>query len=328
MVRHKAFGLRIWSNQTIPYLPEVDDANPADLSIYVGEEPSVIGQLDPIYPPPGRPELHDTCRFVYRIRDTGMLFIRYEDDTKFYIDSENRNIWTTWVAPYTIEDMATYLLGPVLGFILRRMGLVALHASSFVVGDRAVALVGSARAGKSTTVAALALRGYSILADDVSAIEPTGDDRFLVRSSYPQVRLWPESSRMLYGSASALPPITPNWDKRDFHLSETTQFQETPVVLGAVYFLEGRVDETNAPRVESIQGAELLIKLVENTYGNVLLDDSMRAAEFATLGRLIHTVPMKRIVPHASPHQLDNLCDLVLSDAQQLLSQEFSSSGR
>ena len=49
-------------------------------------------------------------------------------------------------------------LGPVFAFVLRLRGAVTFHASAVRIGD-AVAFLGPQGAGKSTTAAALALRG-------------------------------------------------------------------------------------------------------------------------------------------------------------------------
>ena len=53
---------------------------------------------------------------------------------------------------------------------LRLRGVPALHASAVAVGGAALAVVGSAGAGKSTTAAARAARGHAVVADDVLAL--------------------------------------------------------------------------------------------------------------------------------------------------------------
>ena len=100
--------------------------------------------------------------------------------------------------PYTVEYMATYLLGPILGYILRLHDIVALHASSVVIDGQAVAMVGGPEAGKSTTAAAMAIRGFPVLADDVTALDPCPQG-FMVRPAYPHLRLWPASAESLCG---------------------------------------------------------------------------------------------------------------------------------
>ena len=54
-------------------------------------------------------------------------------------------------------------------------------------------------------------------------------------------------------------------------------------------------------------------------------DKEMRAQEFALLGRLITSVPVRRLRPNEDPSQIDKLCALV-SEAYGTLNGRFSPS--
>jgi hypothetical protein len=315
MYRYTAYGLTILATQPIPELIAVEGTADPDITISVGERPDVRDAYLPVSgaaaPVAGADERH-----VYRLSPSGMVAFRYSDGTEFFLSPGGDHIWTTWVSPYTVADMATYLLGPVLGYALRLRGTVALHASAVAVEGRAIALVGGAGAGKSTTAACFALKGYSILADDVSAIDNEGDG-FHVRPAYPHLRLWPASVTTLLGGADALRPITPNWDKRDFPLQEHQAFRTSPLPLAAVYIFGDRSNEDRAPYVEPISPREGFINLVGNTYGNTLLDPVMRAHEFDVLTRMTNEVPVRRVVPHDSHQLIGKLCDTILDDLQR-----------
>ncbi len=58
--------------------------------------------------------------------------------------------------------------------------------------------------------------------------------------------------------------------------------------------------------------------LVANTYSTSLLDKAMRAQEFELLGRVVASVPLRRVIPHADPIYLPRLCDVILDDFQTL----------
>ena len=166
--------------------------------------------------------------------------LEYADGTQFWLNREGTEVWATWPENSTIEDTATYLLGPVLGRLLRLRGVTCLHASAVAFGEQAVAFVGPAGAGKSTTAAALALRGHAILSDDVVALAER-DASFYVHPAYPYLCLWPESVQTIYGSADALPQLSANYEKRCLSLGkQELPFEERPLPLAAIYILGER----------------------------------------------------------------------------------------
>jgi hypothetical protein len=249
---------------------------------------------------------------VFRLLDGKYYQFCYADQTEFVIDQAGIEIWAEWRAPLTLEDTATYLLGPIMGFVLLLRGMVCLHASSIAVGDRAIAIVGPAGSGKSTTAAAFSKRGFSILAEDVVTLDDLGD-RFLIRPAYPCIRLWPASVKALYGSESHLPKLTPNWDKCYLDLTERPhQFQPEALPLAGIYILNERSEDADAPFVHSLDHAEGLMSLVANTYATKLMDKQMRAREFELLSRVLKNVPVRRVTPHTDPARVWELCDTIL----------------
>ena len=246
--------------------------------------------------------------------------LSYSDGTRFVVDGAAGHIWGTYQPPLTAEDMATYFLGPVLGFVLRRRNITCLHASGVEMRGRAVCFCGDAGYGKSTTAAALALRGLPVLAEDIVALEES-DVEFCAVPGYPRVCLWPESVRMLLGSDDALPQLTPVWEKRYLDLDgRRAKFSETKLPLGILYLFAPRSSEQGPPRVEKLSPREALLELVQNTYMNWILNREQRANEFDTLCRLVQRVPVRRIVPHSNPEKIAGLCELILQDASAILS--------
>ena len=324
--RCSIYGLGISANNPIPGVPS-SPIESIDLRIHFGSVPAWVYELEPqlsytaeYTDNSGQPVLR-----VFRLRDGKYHHFRYADNTEFVVDHTGSEIWAAWSPPLTIEDTATYLLGPVMGFVMLLRGIVCLHASAVVAGSEAVALVGPAGAGKSTTAAAFSNKGFNILADDVVTLDDrTGD--FLVRPAYPCIRLWPASVRDLYGSESHLPLLTPNWDKR--YLDLTSQFPTQPVPLAGIYLLGQRLDEPNAPFVEPLDRTEALLSLIGNTYTNYLIDKRMQARQFDLLTRVLANVPVRRVTPHADARRIQQLCDCILDDFLLDRTQEQSGRGQ
>jgi hypothetical protein len=325
-VTHVAYGLRIAVNIAVSGLPaQSRKAEEAfDVQIWLNENPAFLPALFAFQHEflhishcngeQGQPSLR-----VGMLADGKYFGFFYGDGARFAIERHGREVWADWPENYTLEDACTYLLGPVMGFVLRLRGVVSLHASAVTIGDCAIALVGSPGAGKSTTAAAFACRGFSVLADDVVTLAEEAK-QFLVQPGYPRVNLWPDSVRTLFGSEDALPRITPTWNKLYMPLGKNShRFASSPLPLGAIYILDSRDAALAAPVIEEVSGEEAFMALVANTYVNYLLDQNMRRTEFELLSRVVSEIPVRRVHPPADPYAIFNLCDAIAANARQAM---------
>ncbi len=293
-----------------------------DVEVHLGIPPyqgneSTLGPQKLTYTNSYTNEFGEPASRMWRVGDAGFLRLRYCDGMEFWLDRECTQIWALWPERSSIEDAASYLLGPVLGLVLRLRGVTCLHASAVCIGGRAVAFVGSAGAGKSTTAAALSSRGLAVLSDDIVALMER-EDRFEVLPAYPHLSLWPESVDMLYGCAEALPRFIPNWEKRCLaNGSRGLRFEERALPLGAIYILGDRRAAT-APCVESLPAETAFLSLVANSYATKVLDRELRAREFHVLAQLLDRVPVRLLCPLEDGHRIDELCEAILSDFEIL----------
>jgi hypothetical protein len=320
-VTRSIYGLRVQSNRPIPRVGHSATAKETDLRVSLGTKsdfPSTAGERA-WYASDHRDERGVPALVISKSCDDAWFHLRYSDGTEFVVDNLGTRLWAAWPEHLTVEDTATYLLGPVMGFILLLRGTHCLHASAFDVGGRAVALVGPAGAGKSTTAAAFAKLGYAVLSDDVVTLAAEKNGAFHVHPAYPCIRLWPESVEGLFGSADALPLLTPNWDKRYLDLEgDRHRYQADPLRLAAIYVLAERSASDDTPRVEAIAPQLAMIELVGNAYAPRLKDRAARAAEFEVLSRVMETVPVRRAIPNADLGNVDRLCEVILDDIRKL----------
>ncbi|MFZ0521126.1 MAG: hypothetical protein WAL95_08895 [Candidatus Acidiferrales bacterium] len=324
------FGLLLRSNLPIPGLIQVrpghnvllESSKSALVSIHLNAFPPTAaavqsGPEELSYASPYQDELGNPVLKIWKVAGARHLRLAYFDGTQFWLDPEGCEVWATWPDNLTVEDTATYLLGPVLGILLRLRGVTCLHASAVAFGEKAVAFVGSAGAGKSTTAAALAQRGHAILSDDVVALAERNGS-FLVQPAYPYLSLWPPSVESLYGSVEALPRFSANYDKRCLSLpKQELRFEERALPLAAIYILGDRRGDP-APVVEEMMPQKAFLSLVANTFATNTLDGSMRAKEFETLARLAPRVPIRALRAHQDPGRLMDLCDLLSNETKKL----------
>lgn len=313
---YSAFGLSLEASRPIPGLTLHGIPSRPDIHVHFhdGRSAADDGDEEPYYV--SAVDANDPVLQVWRSRDGEYFRLRYADDTQFVVAANGREVEVITPTPSTIEDAATYLLGPVLGFVMRLRGITCLHASVVAVGGRAIAIAGPAGAGKSTAAAAFASMGHAVLADDIAALMMR-NGTLHVQPAYPQLRLWPDSVAMLYGTADALPRLTPTWDKRALLLDGASAFQARPLPLGAVYLLGDWCDDRHTTVIE-ISGADRLLVLLANTYVGYLLDRSMRRAEFDSLVRLATTIPVRQVRRSSSSADITALCARLIEDVKGL----------
>lgn len=314
--QHRVYGLLVETDRPIPGLAVVDERGRADLRVWMGRVPPEVfppgAAEEPWYVSPRTTPAEEPTVVVHRL-DGGAFRLRYADGCEYHVDAAAAHVACTWPPHFTVEDAATYLLGPVLGLVLRLRGVPSLHASAVAMDGVAVALVGAAGTGKSTTAAALAERGHALVADDVLALRTEGE-RVLAQPAYPHLRLWPDVVPALLGPGAELPPLTPNWDKRGLRLDQA--FHPHPLPLGAVYVLCGREAGRNAPRLEPMGAMEAGLTLVSNGYVGWFPDRAAQARELEVLGQVARDVPAAWAIPSADPARLDDFCAMIEADVR------------
>ena len=316
---YSGFGLSIQADASIPGMIQVDPPGSIDTRVWLTgffpattleeEEGAVWYVSEP-------DEGDEPALRAWRMNDGGFR-LSYRDGTEFFIDRTGANVWARWRPSSTLADTATYLLGPIIGLVLRLRGVTCLHGSAVVVRDTAIAFVGPQGSGKSTTAAAFAQLGHPVLADDiVPLVNDAGS--WCVHPTYPQLRLWPDSVAALCGRPDALPPLTPTWDKRALDLTGPAhRFECRRLPLAAVYLLDGGSSPDSAG-ILSISGRSGLLALLGNTYVSYLLESGMRARELEDLAALIEDVPVRRVALPRGFAGITALCSAILADCEAL----------
>ncbi len=205
---------------------------------------------------------------------------------------------------YAVE---LYLFGVVFAIWMERRGMLTLHGSAVAVGDWAIAILGGKHGGKTTLAAALLLRGGSLLTDDIVVIEPAGD-QFLVRPTYPEMRLWPDQAQHFFGMAGACNRLHPKSPKLRVSLDECpeAEFCDTGRPLVGIYLPED--GDTDRTTITAVTGARAVVTLVGNSYAAHIVEAmGLRAGRFDLVSRLAGEVPIRHVV---YPRGLDHVPDV------------------
>ncbi len=152
------------------------------------------------------------------------------------------------------------ILGACMAVLLQQQGYLILHASAVAFPDGAIAFLGDKGWGKSTMAAALQVRGYPLLTDDVLAVKLDGDNQPIALPAFPQVKLWPSAVTALGGDPESLPRIVPQLNKRVRRLTE--DFSPDPITLKKIYLL----GKGAALAIEPFPFGEVLGQLFRHSY--------------------------------------------------------------
>ncbi len=295
MYMYHAFGLNIQSALNLPELLACADnsnLNP-DVTIQFGDVPKA-----------GLSEAVVKGAFYQSNHDE--LWLDVPHVARYLITHGN----CITIDPYEQADedsIRVFLLGSGMGALLMQRDLFLLHANAIKIGDACVSFSGKSGAGKSTLSAAFMSRGYSVLADDVCAINQAGQ----VMPSFPQVKLWADSSYKLEIETKALRRIRPNIEK--FAVPLEQQFHATNLPLKILYILNSHNQDTF--EFDSIEGMHKMLPLKNNTYRHHYLKGLGKTKKHLKhVGSLASQVDVVRITRPKTGFQLDKLVELIQAD--------------
>lgn len=252
-------GWRVQSEICLPeLLPWVDPGAAVDIHIRLGEVP------------PLQKIVASTRRLT--VDDTGLCRLEIPRVAAFSLRDGRVIVIDPLTSPDSIE-LRNYLYGTVLGLICHQRAVFPLHGSCLQVGEGAVIFSGNSGSGKSTLAAALAHRGYTLMADDVCVITKM-DRSWVVWPAFPRVKLLPASLQAIFGveAEQAGPSLQ---GKYHFRFEPVCPFQMNPVPLEAIYFL-ARTQNDQPDSIVEVPGLKRLALLESQIF-------RLRAA--AALGR-------------------------------------------
>jgi hypothetical protein len=252
---------------------------------------------------------------IRRVLPTRELWLSYSDGTEFSIAPTGASVSATWRPPLSFDDAVVYLLGPVLGILLRLHGVTALHASVAEFDGRAVAFLGPAGAGKSTIAAACVHSGHAVLSDDLLVLDPQADEPSAL-PGYSRIRLWPDSAEATLGSEGELPRLAEGWEKRYAQLEPGHGYCPGERPLAAIYVIGERRRDQPEAEIAPISRPDALKSLLANCYSAHLPGPEDRRREFQVVADLVDHIPTRSVRPGGWA-SLRRLPDQILDDLSQ-----------
>lgn len=194
----------------------------------------------------------------------------------------------------SIETVRLPLLGTVMSVILWQRNYTVLHGSSIrKIGGEALVFLGEKGQGKSTIAAWLNKHEYSVITDDICALQYGREpDRIVIHPAYPLMKLSPEALRLLDSDPEEYPKVHPKVDKR---FVDIKRFSEGKQNVAAILILETGKDLI----LEKLVGMAAMQEILKHMMLNRFLEgqtEELRKKAFADAIQIVKTVPVYRLV--------------------------------
>jgi hypothetical protein len=299
-----------------------------------------------LLPTAGVPDLHFTCVETAPILDdwqqsppiftsrtlteTGessySLYHQPDYEVLHFADTADYYLWNDKIICHLFNSAYDYwveigLLGSVFSFWLERRGILALHASSVVLENGAIAFLASNKGGKSSLAATFMQSGYSLLTDDILPVE-LNNSRIMGRPGYPQMRMWPDQAQHFLGHYQTLARVHPELSKRRVPVGQAGlgTFCDVAQLLNCLYIPERRDPQEWGMGIEiiPISPREVILELMHHAFAAQVIDAvvSLRPQRFNLLAQIAQQVPMRRLIYPAGLEHLPLVRDAILADCR------------
>ena len=247
-------------------------------------------------------QLQESSNFVFFNKEEASLFVK--DTGLFVIKNGNR----ITVTPHVNVDqklLAQYLLGPVFGLLLYQRGYFLLHASTVEINNKAVSFLGASGWGKSTIAAFLCLRGYKLLADDVTAIKFENSEPVVI-PAFPRIRLGTNTSSFLENKIN-----TPFYfDGEKLSYKTENNFSKKPAILQQAYILENNDSDCIKP----LNNQDAVIELIRHSYRVKVIHQVDPTSHFLRCANLLEKIKVKKLQKTNDFKKLPKLAEMIEED--------------
>jgi hypothetical protein len=252
----------------------------------------------------------------------GSSYARWMTVGEYLVSADGRHIACRRFVGATDASFHVYLLGQALAIALVKLGLEPLHGTAVVIGEHAVAFLGSSHVGKSTLAASFAAAGHRILTDDILVLRPAPPAHGMFAfPGPPRIKLYSDIARKLLPGVASRGSMNGQVPKLILSL-ERDACCSSPTPIAALYVLGDarQAFHGQACRVESLSPNQRFVHLVAHTLNHAVVDAPRLRRHFKTAVTLVDTIPVRRLVYPRDVRKLSEVREAVCADLANLLS--------
>ena len=291
--KYYAFGLNIDSELPLPELTQSSHET-GDVKITFDKTPENLNEIN------GKGALYQVNdrQFLFRLETVGSYWVTEGDHIK--IERLNNS---------TDQEIRLFLLGSAFGALIHQRGLLPLHGSSVIKGNKVLTIVGASGAGKSSLSARLIKEGFKLLADDVSVINENSNKLFI----YPgvlRIKLWQDVMRVLNEDPSLYDKVRPQLEK--YNWSDHNNVFRNDAEPNTIISLSTK--NSAGIEINQVHGFEKFNILKNNTYRYRFLEGmNQMEKHFNIVNKLAQRTNIYTIKRPISPVELDKLAAIAIS---------------
>lgn len=282
---YNLYGLSLRSQWRLPY-PQASRPGLAEVELYGG--PASLFRTS-------KAAAHRRSRLNWAEQADladGSTYLRWPGLFEFLVSADGRQIPCWPLNGSSCEAFHNFLLGPVLSFALLKQGIEPFHATTLVIGGRAIALVGDSGHGKSTLGASFVQGGHAVLTDDMLVLSEEGGE-MRAYPGPPRIKLYPQIARRLLGERVSGVPLNDSTPKLIIPLT-TTQTCTSPVPLAVFYVLRSsRAVGRRRITIRRLSQRHAFLALLRNTFNASVTTPDRLQRQFAACARIAARVPVK-----------------------------------
>jgi hypothetical protein len=270
-----------------------------------GFEPAVVSEPDVTIRLGDVPEsLPDAINRGVLFQSTETEFLLHiEHVARFHVLGGNE-IVVKLLSASSPGDISAFISGTVLGALMHQRRMLPIHASTVVYHDKCLVFAGNSGSGKSTLAATVIRSGGSLVADDISVIDFSGE-KPSVRSAFPMVRIWEDSLKHLGIPYESFEPV--RGELRKFYMPVSLfHRQQTPI--HRLFILATHNKEQL--EIRELQGVDKFRVLKKHTYlFRGIPKTGLEQNHFVLVNRLANLVPVTLITRPNEDFNTERLLD-------------------
>ncbi len=250
------FGLIISSEIEFPELLPYKFRSSPDITIRIGKVPEQING-----------NTFTGTSLSYTINEHELLFEGI--DVAHYYTTNGKLIIISPKQP--VEDwrgVRLHVLASVMASVLQQKKRLPFHASALAHKNSLILIGGDSGAGKSTSVAGLMKRGYTIFSDDVIVLKNTGD-RVLAQASYPMIKLWDDTMTKMNHTLFSDRSFRIRQEIEKFGVFFHESFNTNEYSASKILIL--KKGDVSQPSIEKLSGTEAFKEVYKQIYRPMLM---------------------------------------------------------